>query len=75
MVAVHLAGAVDGAVIQSRPAQVVLAAAEFLGPGIMGCASVEWVVVAIAMDDCSLAGADRHHLALPAAAAGYEALP
>ena len=38
----------------------------------MGCASVEWVVVAIAMDDCDLAGADRH-LALPAAA-GYEAL-
>jgi len=48
MVAVHLAGAVDGAVIQRRPAQVVLAAAEFLGPGIMGCASVEWVVVILA---------------------------
>ena len=75
MVAVHLAGAVDGALIQRRPPQVVLAAGEFRRPGIMGCASVEWVVVAIAMDDCSLAGADRHHFALPAAAAGYEALP
>jgi len=48
MVAVHLAGAVDGAVIQRRPAQVVLAAAEFRRPGIMGCASVEWVVVILA---------------------------
>jgi len=37
----------------------------------MGCASVEWVI-AIAMDDCDLAGADRH-LALPAGAV-YEAL-
>ena len=71
MVAVHLAGAVDGAVIQRRPAQVVLAAAEFLGPGIMGCASVEWVVI-ILMDVLSLAGADRH-FALPAAAV-YKAL-
>lgn len=64
LIAAHLAGAVDGALGQGRPAQVVLGAADVGRLSIMGPASVEDVVV---MDDCSLVGADRRHLALPTA--------